>query len=92
MDLQVLAMETVHSHPEGSRIAAHLVERDEPVEAVVGRVLHALGHHGAGELLEAHGQLRLERSAQTHGQDLAQEVEQVSVQVLAPWRRARPWR
>ena len=39
------------------RVRSHLVEADEPGVAVEGRVLHALGHHGARELLEAHAQL-----------------------------------
>ena len=36
------------------RLAAHLVERGERVEAVGGGVLEALRHHRAGELLEPH--------------------------------------
>ena len=39
--------------PKRSGCAADLVERDEPGPPVEGGVLDALGHHGAGELLEA---------------------------------------
>jgi hypothetical protein len=34
------------------RIAAHVVQGHQPVVAVEGRVLHRLGHHRRGELLQ----------------------------------------
>ncbi len=34
------------------QVAAHLVERDEAVEDIEGRVLEALGHEGPGDLLK----------------------------------------
>ena len=40
---------------ELGRITADLGQRAELVVAVEGAVLHALGHHHAGRLLEAHG-------------------------------------
>jgi hypothetical protein len=43
-------------------VAAHLVERDQPVETVKGGVLQPLGHRWPGELLEAHHQFGLERA------------------------------
>ena len=39
--------------PKRARVAAHLVERHQPVVEVERRVLDALGHHRAGHLLEA---------------------------------------
>ncbi len=43
--------------PEAPRVAADLVERDQPEPAVEGGVLDALGHHRAAGLLEAHDEL-----------------------------------
>ena len=39
------------------RLAADLVQRDQPVVAVEDRVLDGLGHHRAGGLLEAAGEV-----------------------------------
>ena len=44
------------------RVAAHLVQGDEPGVAVVGGVLDALGHGGAAELLHPHGPARRDGS------------------------------
>ena len=38
--LRILAVELGHAGAEGGRVAADLVERDEPVIAVEGGVLH----------------------------------------------------
>ena len=48
-------------HPEAAGIAADLVERGQAVVAVEGGVLRALGHRGAGDLLEAQEQVALLR-------------------------------
>ncbi len=50
--LGVQPVELVHGDPEVLGRSAHLVERDEAMVAVEGRVLDALGGDGAGELLE----------------------------------------
>ena len=52
--LGVLAVELGDAGAEGGRVAADLVERDEPVVEVEGGVLHPLGHDRAGQLLELH--------------------------------------
>ena len=52
--LGVLAVELGDAGAEGGRVAADLVERDEPVIAVEGGVLHPLGHDRSGQLLELH--------------------------------------
>ena len=50
-------MEIGDTMAELGRVTADLVQGDESRVAVVGGVLHALGHHCAGHLLEAHAQL-----------------------------------
>ena len=45
--------------PPAPRVAAHLVQRRQARVAVERRVLHALRHHRAGRLLEAHRERRL---------------------------------
>ena len=51
-------MEGRHVDAEAIGLAAHLVERDEAVENIEGRVLDRLGHDRRGELLQ------LEREAE----------------------------
>src|SRR5580700_7160795 len=40
------------------KVASDIVQRDQAVVTVKGRIFQALGHHGAGELLELHGEGR----------------------------------
>ena len=57
---EIVAMELLDRGGAASGIAAHLVQRRQGEVAVEGRVLDPLGHHGAGDLLEAaHEQLPL---------------------------------
>ena len=49
----VRPVQAAHGHAERARVAADLVQRDEPAVAVEGRVLHTLGGHRRAELLEA---------------------------------------
>ena len=53
----VAVVELGGGDPEPVRVAAHLVQRDEPVVAVERGVLDALGHHHARRLLHPRGQL-----------------------------------
>ncbi len=50
--------ELLRAGAEAARVAADLVQRDEPAVAVEGGVLDALGHDRAAGLLEAAGELR----------------------------------
>ncbi len=76
---------------EPRRLAAHLVQRDQPVVAVEGRVLDALGHDGAGVLLELHREAPhlagAERVAplldDVGGEQLEDEVEDALVRAIA---------
>ena len=54
LDLQ--PVELLDRDAELRRVAAHLVQGDEPGVAVVGRVLDPLGHRRAAELLQPPGQ------------------------------------
>ena len=46
------AWNSAGADPEAVRVAADLVQRDQPRPAVERGVFHALGHHGAARLLE----------------------------------------
>ncbi len=50
-------VELFQGDAESARVAAHLVEREEPAVDVKRRVLEALGHQGAGELLKPHDEV-----------------------------------
>src|SRR6476469_6575818 len=50
--LFVRLVEIIDAHPEAAGVAADLVEGRETAVAVERRVLNALGHDGAGQLLE----------------------------------------
>ena len=74
---------------EVDRVAADLVERDEAVVDVERRVLDALRHHRAGDLLELHHegeQLRAVLRAETF--DIAQE-QRIAEEIEELARRAR---
>src|ERR1700730_16515237 len=76
-------MKLTGPNAEARRIAADFIERDEAVEAVKGGVLDRLRHHGAGELLKAHREFRLERTAVAQQQEIAQEIEEAPVDLGA---------
>ena len=81
-------MVLVDRDSEAPRIAAHLVEGEQAIEAVEGRVLDRLGGHGPGQLLEARRELLLLTAAQLQEQETPQEGEQVRIEVWhAPCRR-----
>ncbi len=70
-----------HGNAEAARLAADIVQGGQPVVAIEGRVLDALGHHRRGELLKLHGEGLYpfaERGAaatgDVGGQDCLQEV------------------
>jgi hypothetical protein len=50
-------MELRQAHPEALRVAAHLVEADQPGIAVEQAVLDGLGGHRAAQLLKPGGGL-----------------------------------
>ncbi len=56
LPLQEAAVHLEGVDGEDRRVGSHLVERDQPGVPVERGVLHALGHHHAGGLLEAPGQ------------------------------------
>src|SRR5262245_65486028 len=58
-------MKIVDRYGAGSRIAADLVEREQPVETIEGGILQRFCHHRAGELLD------LEREAAGAGDAVA---------------------
>jgi hypothetical protein len=68
-------VERVDGRAEQPRVAPDFVERHQPVKAVERGVLHALRHHWASELLEAHDQLGLDVSADAEHKEVAQEVQ-----------------
>src|SRR5688500_2647875 len=53
--LLILPVKGSERHTEPLRLIADLIERYQPVVLIEGRVLHCLGHHRAGVLLELHG-------------------------------------
>ena len=80
---------------EAARVAAHLVERDQPVVAVEHGVLVALGHHRPGDLLEAPHEVqplgavgRVGPLREAQRQDVLHEV--VDSALMVGVRRARP--
>ena len=66
---------------EAIRIAAHFVEREQPVEGIKGGILDALRHHRGRNLLKSQRQLGAHPSAGFEGQDHAEKIEQPRVQV-----------
>ena len=64
-------------------ITPHLVERDEPVEAIEDGVLEAFGHRRPGELLEAHNQLTFEVAGHAQEQQVLQEIKERGVELRA---------
>ena len=89
------AVEVVGADKEEVGVAAHLVQRGQPRPAVEGAILHGLGHHHAGGLLEAlcragravgqHGVEQVEHGAEV-GTVLPREPER-TVQVFMPLRK-----
>ena len=77
----VRAVEIPRADAEALRLAAHLVERDQPVVNVERRVLQPLGHDRSRTLLELHHEplvlgheRRLHVRREAEEQDVAQEV------------------
>ncbi len=81
-------VELFERHAEPAGVAADLVERDQPVEVIEDRVLDPLGHHRAGVLLEPHDHLGLERACDPELEQVAEELEQIDVD-LGPVRPGR---
>ena len=54
--LLVCRMELSRRDSEPTKIAAHIVQRNQAVIAVKGSIFQAFGHHWAGGLLEFHGE------------------------------------
>src|ERR1700723_3942317 len=52
----VCRMELSRRDSEPTKIAAHIVQRNQAVIAVKGSIFQAFGHHWAGGLLEFHGE------------------------------------
>ena len=67
---------------------ADFVEADHAVEAVERGIFDALGHHGRSELLEAEQEFALARAAHTQHEDVADEIEEPGVDVLASFLAA----
>ena len=80
------------------RIAADLVEREQPVVAVEGGVLHRLGHQRAGELLQLEREIAHARRAvagfagEIERDGVAQKVENLRIRARASARGRARWR
>src|SRR5262245_40444279 len=63
----VISVKLLRVVAEPVRIAAHLVQGDEPVVVVESRVLDSLGHDRTSELLESHDEFTAQfRAAGVH--------------------------
>ena len=78
----ILPMEDLRRGAEVVRLASDLIECDEPVIDIEGRILDALGGDGAGALLKFHHKAEMLRAAglvdilrETAASYLAQELE-----------------
>ena len=67
--------------PNSRRIAADLVERDEPMVTVECRVLHALGHDRRAQLREAQCEIDLVVPRVRKDEQLADEVQELRFQI-----------
>jgi hypothetical protein len=84
---RVRCVERVQAGPEDARVTADLVERDEPEVAVERRVLDALGHHRAGQLLEPHHPFVLALAPDAQPEQVRDEPEEALLDVGSPGDR-----
>ncbi len=66
---------------EEARVAPHLVEPRQAVVAVKGRVLHALGHGRAGELLEPERQVLFQGAVEAQEEQVLEKPEEPGVEI-----------
>jgi hypothetical protein len=76
LGLGTSGVELLRRQAEPSRVAADLVQRYQPIEAVEGRIFHAFCHYRTGELLKAHDQLALKLAAHPQQKEIKAEAEQ----------------
>src|SRR5581483_11352881 len=83
LDFCAKIVKLLNSDTEPARITPDFIQRNEAVEAIEDRILHALGHGGSGELLEPHDKLCFHGSAHSKQQQIAYEIEQIWIKVGA---------
>ena len=80
-------MECLHRSTELAWVSADLVQRDEAMVAIEGRVLHTLGHNGGRELLETPCEFAFRCAVVLHQEQLANKGHEVGFDVRAVAKR-----
>ena len=75
LGMLVEQVELLQADTGPARIRSHFIQCAQPVVAIEHGILHALRHHRAGELLEAHGELRLKLSLRIQAQYVANKIK-----------------